>query len=150
MPVVEISFLYFAQLLQQLLVNFQNLGFEICWSWKFQNTPYMSNLTMFWRRYLRLKTHDTILLFSWYLLINCSDFCYFHLQQINFHENKRIVWSLTSNISARTCQIGHEGGVLILSGPYGFQICPRFWKLTKVSKQDRRAILLKEMNFKMC
>ena len=39
--------------------------FEICWSWCFQNTPYMSNLTKFWLRYLRLKTHDTILLISW-------------------------------------------------------------------------------------
>ena len=39
--------------------------FKICWSWRFQNTPYMYNLTMFWLRYLRLKTHDTILLFSW-------------------------------------------------------------------------------------
>ena len=39
--------------------------FGICWSWRFQNTPYMSNLTKFWLRYLRLKTHDTILLFSW-------------------------------------------------------------------------------------
>ena len=29
--------------------------FEICLSWCFQNTPYMSN---FWLRYLRLKTHD--------------------------------------------------------------------------------------------
>ena len=39
--------------------------FEICWSWRFQNTPYMCKLTKFWLRYLRLKTHDTILLFSW-------------------------------------------------------------------------------------
>ena len=38
--------------------------FEICWSWHFQNTPYMYNLTKFWLRYLRLKTQDTILLFS--------------------------------------------------------------------------------------
>ena len=38
--------------------------FEICWFWRFQNTPYMYNLTKFWLRYLRLKTHDTILLFS--------------------------------------------------------------------------------------
>ena len=33
-----------------------------------QNTPYMCNLTKFWLRYLRLKTHDTILLFSWVLI----------------------------------------------------------------------------------
>ena len=42
--------------------------FEICWSWHFQNTPYMCNLTKFWLRYLRLKTQDTILLFSWELI----------------------------------------------------------------------------------
>ena len=42
--------------------------FEICWSWRFQNTPYMCNLTKFWLRYLRLKTQDTILLFSWELI----------------------------------------------------------------------------------
>ena len=42
--------------------------FGICRSWGFQNTPYMSNLTKFWLRYLRLKTHDTILLFSCYLI----------------------------------------------------------------------------------
>ena len=29
--------------------------FGICWSWCFQNTPYMSNLTKFWLRYLRLR-----------------------------------------------------------------------------------------------
>ena len=39
--------------------------FGICWSWRFQNTPYMSNLTKFWLRYLRLKTHDWNLLFLW-------------------------------------------------------------------------------------
>ena len=33
--------------------------FWICWSWLFQNTPYMYNLTKFWLIYLRLKTHDT-------------------------------------------------------------------------------------------
>ena len=42
--------------------------FGICWSWGFQNTPYMFNLTKFWLRYLRLKTHETILLFSCYLI----------------------------------------------------------------------------------
>ena len=42
--------------------------FGICRSWGFQNTPYMCNLTKFWLRYLRLKTHDTILLFSCYLI----------------------------------------------------------------------------------
>ena len=42
--------------------------FENCWSWHFQNTPYMSNLTKFWLRYLRLKTDETNLLFSWYLI----------------------------------------------------------------------------------
>ena len=42
--------------------------FENCWSWRFQNTPYMSNLTKFWLRYLRLKTYETNLLFSWYLI----------------------------------------------------------------------------------
>ena len=42
--------------------------FEICWSWRFQNTPYMCNLTKFWLRYLRLKTQDTILFFSWELI----------------------------------------------------------------------------------
>ena len=49
-----------------------NLGqfsrFEICWSWHFQNTPYMCNFTKFWLRYLMLKTQDTILLFSWELI----------------------------------------------------------------------------------
>ena len=39
--------------------------FEICWSWRFQNTPYMCNLTKFWLRYLRLKTNDWNLLFLW-------------------------------------------------------------------------------------
>ena len=39
--------------------------FEICWSLHFQNTPYIYNFTKFWMRYLRLKTHDTNLLFSW-------------------------------------------------------------------------------------
>ena len=39
--------------------------FGICWSWGFQNTPYMCNFTKFSLRYLRLKTHGTILLFSW-------------------------------------------------------------------------------------
>ena len=39
--------------------------FGICWSWRFQNTPYMSNLTKFWLRYLRLKTNDWNLLFLW-------------------------------------------------------------------------------------
>ena len=38
---------------------------EICWSWRFQNTPYMSILTKFWLRYLSLKTHDWNLLFLW-------------------------------------------------------------------------------------
>ena len=28
--------------------------FENCWSWRFQNTPCMSNLTKIWLRYLRL------------------------------------------------------------------------------------------------
>ena len=32
--------------------------YEICWSWRFQNTPYMCNLIKIWLRYLRLKTHD--------------------------------------------------------------------------------------------
>ena len=41
------------------------VSFEICRSWRFQNTPYMCNLTKFWLRYLMLKTHGTILLFSW-------------------------------------------------------------------------------------
>ena len=36
--------------------------------WRFQNTHYMCNLTKFWLRYLRLKKHDTILLFSWELI----------------------------------------------------------------------------------
>ena len=44
------------------------VSFEIYRSWRFQNTPYMCNLTKFWLRYLRLKTHDTILLFSWVLI----------------------------------------------------------------------------------
>ena len=42
--------------------------FKICWSWQFQNTPYMSILTKFRLRYWMLKTHDTILLFSWVLI----------------------------------------------------------------------------------
>ena len=39
--------------------------FGICWSWGFQNTPYMCNMTKFWLRYLGLKTYYTILLFSY-------------------------------------------------------------------------------------
>ena len=36
------------------------VSFEICWFWQFQNTSYMCNLTKFWLRYLRSKTHETI------------------------------------------------------------------------------------------
>ena len=43
--------------------------FGICWSWRFQNTPYMSNLTKFWLKYLRLKTHDPFFYFpdNWFV-----------------------------------------------------------------------------------
>ena len=61
------SIFCFALLLPQIVFNFQNQG-QI-WNLlvlTFQNTPYMYNLTKFWLRYLRLKTHDTILLFSWF------------------------------------------------------------------------------------
>ena len=42
--------------------------FELCWSWLFQNTPFLYNLTKFCLRYLRLKTHDAILFFhdNWF------------------------------------------------------------------------------------
>ena len=41
---------------------------------------------------------------------NCSDFCYFHLQQINSHENKRLV------SQQKLGKIVHVGGVLKMSG----------------------------------
>ena len=60
--VVIISSIYF------VLLNYSHKSwsifktkFGICWSWQFQNTPYMCKLTKFWQRYLRLKTHDPIL-----------------------------------------------------------------------------------------
>ena len=69
--VVEKSLLYFVLLYyshKSWSIFKTRDRFGICWSWRFQNTPYMSNLTKFWLRYLRLKTHDTILLFSCYLI----------------------------------------------------------------------------------
>ena len=58
-----ISSLYFFLLCysHKSRTNLKNsVHFGICCSWQFQNTPYMSNLTKFWRKYLRLKTTDTI------------------------------------------------------------------------------------------
>ena len=39
--------------------------FEICWSWHFQNTLYMYNLTKFWLRYFKLKTHTVEVIRKW-------------------------------------------------------------------------------------
>ena len=66
--VVIISLLYFVlpYYSHKSWTNFKtSVSFGICWSWQFQNTPYMSILTKFRLRYWMLKTHDTILLFSW-------------------------------------------------------------------------------------
>ena len=68
---MEKSLLYFVLLYyshKSWLIFKTRDRFEICWSWHFQNTPYMCNLTKFWLRYLRLKTQDTILFFSWELI----------------------------------------------------------------------------------
>ena len=63
---------------------------------------------------------------------NCSDFCYFHLQEINYHRNKKFQ-SIQPQISQpKLGQIGHVGGVLETSGPAdsksvpGFENRPRF------------------------
>ena len=66
--VVIISSLYFVLLcysLKSWTIFKTRVSFGICWFWQFQNTPYMSNLTKFWPRYLRLKIHDTTFQFLW-------------------------------------------------------------------------------------
>ena len=62
---------------------------------------------------------------------NCSNLCYSHLQQINYHENKRMASCvLTSNISAKTwsnwtCR-GYFENVRTSRSVPGFEIWPRF------------------------
>ena len=65
---------------------------------------------------------------------NCSDFFYFHLQQINSHENKRLV------SQQKLGKIVHVGAVLKTSGPAvlkyvpGFENWPRFVEVIEQKK----------------
>ena len=149
---MEISSLYFVLLyysFKSRTIFKTRVSFEICWFWQFQNTPYMCNLTKFWLRYLKLKTHDTILLFYnwfdweenyWNLNILCRKQLIKHPRPFGRSSKDYSCWYwcfskrfLEQNVKKpKLGQIDIEWGALKLSEPAdfrtdpGFENCPRF------------------------